>query len=65
MEYRLVIRLYEDGEFPEGVRALLIDKDKAPKWQPATLGEVNDAMVAAYFAPFLPSAELGLAAPKT
>ena len=64
MEYRLVIRLYEDGEFPEGVRALLIDKDKAPKWQPATLGEFSDAMIAAYVAPFLPSAELGLVAPK-
>ena len=64
IEYRLVIRLYEDGEFPEGVRALLIDKDKAPKWNPATLGEVSDAMLGSYFAPFLPSAELGLVAPK-
>ena len=34
MEYRLTVRLYEHGEFLEGVRALIVDKDKAPKWNP-------------------------------
>jgi enoyl-CoA hydratase len=63
MEYRLVTRLYEDGEFIEGVRALLVDKDKAPKWQPATLGEINDEMVMRYIAPLPPGEELGLCAP--
>jgi enoyl-CoA hydratase len=62
MEYRLVTRLYEDGEFIEGVRALLVDKDKAPKWQPATLAEVTDDMVMRYLAPLPPSEELGLSA---
>ena len=56
VEYRLVTRLYEDGEFIEGVRALLVDKDRAPKWCPATLSEVSAAMVAALMAP-LPDAE--------
>ena len=56
VEYRLVTRLFEDGEFIEGVRALLVDKDRAPKWCPATLSEVSDAMVAALMAP-LPDAE--------
>ncbi len=51
MEYRLVSRLYEDGQFVEGVRALLIDKDKMPKWQPATLAAVTPEIVATYFAP--------------
>lgn len=52
IEYRLVVRLFEDGEFPEGVRALIVDKDKKPQWQPATLDAVSDAQVAAYLAPF-------------
>lgn len=56
VEYQLVTRLFEDGEFIEGVRALLVDKDRAPKWCPATLPEVSDAMVAALMAP-LPDAE--------
>jgi enoyl-CoA hydratase len=62
MEYRLVTRLYEDGEFIEGVRALLVDKDKAPKWRPATFTEVTDDMVLRYIAPLPPGEELGLSA---
>ena len=64
MEYRLVTRLYEDGEFIEGVRALLVDKDKAPKWQPSRLVDVSDAMVLRYLAPLPPGEELGLTAPS-
>jgi enoyl-CoA hydratase len=52
MEYRLVRRaLRPDGDFHEGVRALLIDKDKTPHWSSATLEAVTDEMVAAYFEP--------------
>jgi enoyl-CoA hydratase len=51
IEYRLTVRLFEDGEFIEGVRALLVDKDKSPRWSPARLEDVDDAMVAAYLAP--------------
>lgn len=36
-------------DFLEGVRALLIDKDKAPIWQPDRLAKVEDAIIAAYF----------------
>jgi enoyl-CoA hydratase len=63
LEYRLVIRLYEDGEFAEGVRALLIDKDRAPKWSPPDGKTFSSADMAAYFAPFSPADELGLRAP--
>ncbi len=60
VEYRLAVRLFEDGEFPEGVRALLIDKDRKPRWQPAKVEEVSPALVAAYLAPLPPQEELGL-----
>jgi enoyl-CoA hydratase len=63
MEYRLVLRLYEDGEFAEGVRALLIDKDRAPKWSPATGQSFSLDDQLAYFAAFDGQDELGLRAP--
>lgn len=50
LEFRLVTRLYRHGEFIEGVRALLVDKDKAPRWQPASLADVDAVMIAAFMA---------------
>ena len=37
------------GDFAEGIRALLIDKDKHPKWNPATLAEANEHWVKKFF----------------
>ncbi|HKM72312.1 MAG TPA: enoyl-CoA hydratase/isomerase family protein [Stellaceae bacterium] len=51
LEYRLTQHLMAAHDFYEGVRAMLIDKDQKPCWQPATLGEVSDSVVDAYFAP--------------
>ncbi|MGA9796109.1 MAG: enoyl-CoA hydratase/isomerase family protein [Rhizomicrobium sp.] len=51
MEYRMVNRIVAGHDFYEGVRAVIIDKDNAPKWQPADPTGVSDADVAAYFAP--------------
>src|SRR5262249_1780969 len=48
VEYRLAVRLFEDGEFPEGVRALLIEKDRKPKWSPPSLGELVPDLVTHY-----------------
>ncbi|MDP6953923.1 MAG: enoyl-CoA hydratase/isomerase family protein [Alphaproteobacteria bacterium] len=51
MEYRLCQRFMAGHDFAEGVRALLIDKDNAPAWQPANLEAVTDDAIEAYFAP--------------
>ena len=64
MEFRLTTRLYESGEFVEGIRALLVDKDKAPKWQPATLTDVSRDLVAQYFEPLPAGENLDLEAPN-
>ena len=60
MEYRIVSRVIEGHDFFEGVRATIIDKDGAPKWQPADLSAISDADIGAYFAP-LGEKELKLA----
>ncbi len=60
LEYGLTTRLFKRGEFIEGIRALLIDKDKAPKWRPATLGEVDQGLLEEFFAPLPPGEALGL-----
>lgn len=60
IEYRLVCRLFEDGEFPEGVRALIVDKDRAPKWSPPSLAALPADLVAAYLAPLPPGQDLEL-----
>jgi enoyl-CoA hydratase len=62
VEYRLCVRLFEDGEFVEGVRALIVDKDRKPKWSPGRLEDVSPELVAAYLAPLPTGEELGLKA---
>lgn len=56
LERNLVRRNFEHGEVLEGVRALVIDKDNAPRWSPPSLDQVTDEMVAAFFAPVWPDA---------
>ncbi|WP_308366002.1 MULTISPECIES: enoyl-CoA hydratase/isomerase family protein [unclassified Microbulbifer] len=41
MELVLAVNLCASGHFREGVRALLIDKDREPRWQPASLEEIT------------------------
>lgn len=50
MEYRLSQSFLAADDFYEGVRALLVDKDKNPRWNPATLDAVDTARVERYFA---------------
>lgn len=49
MERTMVRRCFEHGEVIEGVRALAIDKDHAPRWNPPSLGEVTAEMVERFF----------------
>ena len=60
IEYRLAVRCTAGHDFPEGVRAILVDKDNAPRWQPDRLEALDDAAIDAYFAPFADQAELAL-----
>lgn len=56
MEYRLGGRIVRTHDFQEGVRAVIVDKDNAPKWSPAELSDVTDAAIDSLFAP-LPADE--------
>jgi enoyl-CoA hydratase len=54
----MVQRCMAADDFYEGIRAVLIDKDHAPKWTPASLDAVDAAAVARYFAPLALGDEL-------
>ncbi|WP_420477703.1 enoyl-CoA hydratase/isomerase family protein [Brevundimonas sp. FT23028] len=56
MEFALGGRVVSTHDFQEGVRAVIVDKDNAPKWSPADLSGVTDASLDALFAP-LPEGE--------
>ncbi|MGH8445782.1 MAG: enoyl-CoA hydratase/isomerase family protein [Solimonas sp.] len=49
LELIVALQCCAHPDFAEGVRALLIDKDNAPRWTPATLGEVSPAWLAEHF----------------
>jgi enoyl-CoA hydratase len=63
-EYALASRVVRTHDFREGVRALLMDKDGAPQWDPATPQEVTDEMLDVLFAP-LPESEAWTPFPET
>jgi enoyl-CoA hydratase len=55
-EYAVACRVVARDDFHEGVRAVILDKDNAPRWYPARHEEVNKTMIDAIFAP-LPAHE--------
>jgi enoyl-CoA hydratase len=57
IEYRIGARVVARHDFLEGVRAVIIDKDNAPKWSPDTLGGVTEALLDEIFAPLAPADE--------
>lgn len=50
-EYRLVTRMIAADDFINGVRTVLIDKDNAPIWHPATPEEVTQKLLESLFYP--------------
>ncbi len=57
-EFRIVNRVARGHDFYEGVRAIIVDKDNAPRWEPARLSDVDPAIIAAHFFPIEDELEL-------
>jgi len=55
-EYGVAAHICQRHDFIEGVRALLVDRDNAPRWDPATPEGVTESMLDAIFGP-LPDGE--------
>lgn len=49
MEYRIAKQMMKGNDFFEGVRAMLIDKDKNPKWNPSSLDQISNDSIDEYF----------------
>ncbi len=50
-EFRIVSRVMRGHDLYEGIRAVIVDKDQAPRWQPATLEAVDPREVEQHFEP--------------
>jgi enoyl-CoA hydratase/carnithine racemase len=51
LEYHVALGCCAHADFREGVRALLIDKDRDPRWNPSSLHDVTEALVRDHFEP--------------
>jgi len=60
LEFRCAVRCLSAHDHFEGVRAKMVEKDNDPKWRPAELAQVSDAMIDAYLAPLEDTPELEL-----
>jgi enoyl-CoA hydratase len=58
MEYRIACHITRSHDFSEGVRAVIEDKDNAPRWRPEILAGVTPKLVDAMFAPVACELEL-------
>ncbi|MGW1247561.1 enoyl-CoA hydratase/isomerase family protein [Streptomyces sp. NPDC002535] len=63
LEFRVSCAALTTPDLVEGIRAQVVDKDRNPRWTPATLPEVTDESVARFFA-VPPGGDLGLAAAR-
>jgi len=51
IEFRIVSRVVYGHDLYEGVRAVIVDKDNTPRWQPASISAVTDTEVTRHFEP--------------
>ena len=51
MEYRLARACMDGHDFYEGVRAIILDKDGAPRWDPPSIDRVDPEAIEGFFAP--------------
>jgi enoyl-CoA hydratase len=58
-DYRMAVRIVAGPDFAEGVRSIFVDKDRNPRWNPATLDAITATEIDALLAP-LPGGELEL-----
>lgn len=58
-EYRGATRMVSRHDFIEGVRAMMVDKDKKPKWDPRDLSNIVDAELESILDPMPKELELG------
>ncbi|MFF4261662.1 enoyl-CoA hydratase/isomerase family protein [Streptomyces virginiae] len=63
-EFRVSCNALTAPDLVEGIRAQVVDKDRAPRWSPATLAEVSGADVERFFAPLGEDRELRLPPPR-
>lgn len=63
-EFRVSCNALTAPDLVEGIRAQVVDKDRAPRWSPATLAEVSGADVERFFAPLGQDRELRLPPPR-
>ena len=49
MEYSMVTRCLDIGDFFEGVRAMLVDEDRKPNWKPSNIKDVDEGTVNKFF----------------
>ncbi|HRL20256.1 MAG TPA: enoyl-CoA hydratase/isomerase family protein [Alcaligenes sp.] len=55
LEYIVSLQCGVQGDFQEGIRALLIDKDKQPRWNPDSLEKADAQWVTRFFQPSWPA----------
>ena len=58
LEYHVSVACARFGDFAEGIRALIIDKDRNPRWRPASLADVSEAYIQSFMQPPHPLADL-------
>ncbi|MBT2248201.1 enoyl-CoA hydratase/isomerase family protein [Arthrobacter sp. BHU FT2] len=50
-EYRVSLHALASKDLTEGIRAQIIDKDRAPRWSPPNLSQVGQETINSYFTP--------------